>query len=258
MARVAFVGGASAGIGRAVAERLARDGLDLVVCSRDEDRITAAAAEIAGKHGVEVRPVAADLAEAGRLEAAADLALDAFGRVDVLFANTGGPRPGRIHTMSDADWYEAHDLLLMSFVRLVRRFVPGMVEAGEGRIILLTSVAVYQPVDDLLASTAYRAAATATAKLLARQYGPNGITVNCVAPGAIDTERRAVAVAGRAEAAGISIEEQFARDEAHIPLRRSGSAAEVADMVAFLASPAGAYVTGAVVPVDGGMREEIW
>jgi 3-oxoacyl-[acyl-carrier protein] reductase len=258
MSKVAFVGGASSGIGRAVAERLARDGLDLVVCSRDADRILETAEKIAAEYGVRVQPVPGDLALAGSLEQVADTALSAFGRIDVLFSNTGGPKPGRLADMTDADWYTAHDLLLMSFVRLVRRFVPGMVEAGEGRIILLTSVAVHQAVDDLLTSTAYRSAATAVAKLLARDYGPHGVTVNCVAPGAIDTPRRAQAVSMRAKAAGISIEEQFASDDAHVPVRRAGTAAEVAEAVSFLASPAAAYMTGAVLPVDGGMKEAIW
>jgi 3-oxoacyl-[acyl-carrier protein] reductase len=255
--RVAFVGGGSQGIGRAVAERLASDGLDLVLCGRTATTVTEAAAKIEAAHGVRALPVVGDLSDARDVERIADEALDACDRVDVLFANTGGPRPGRFPALDDADWYRAHDLLLMSYVRLVRRFVPGMVEAGEGRVILLTSFVVRHPADDLLLSTVYRAGATALSKLLSRQYGPAGVTFNCVATGLVNTQRRVEASEARAASAGVTLEEQLARDEADTSLRRAAHPTEIADAAGFLASPAASYVTGSVLTVDGGMTGAI-
>jgi len=246
--KVALVCGASRGLGRAIAEELAAEGASLAVCSRDRERLEAAAAEL----GPEVLAVPADLAVPGEPTRVVEATLQRLGRLDVLVANTGGPPAGTHETLSLDDWDRATALLLRSTVELATAALPAMKERRWGRILAVTSVAVKQPVDNLILSNSLRAAVTGFAKTLAREVAPHGITVNTILPGYTATERVTELNRANAEREGVDPAEIQARLEASIPLGRLAEPEELAALAAFLASERAAYITGGAFAVDGG------
>ncbi|HEY0933473.1 MAG TPA: SDR family oxidoreductase, partial [Trebonia sp.] len=169
--------------------------------------------------------------------------------------NAGGPPPGRILDVTDDAWRAGGELLLFGPLRLARRALPGMAGRGFGRLVFVTSTAVRQPQPDLAVSVVLRAAVTAAAKLLSQEYASRGVTVNCVAPGATDTQRRRDILASRAARTGQSAAELDARDTGQVPAGRPGTPDEIAAAVAFLASDDAGYVNGTVLTVDGGRTE---
>jgi 3-oxoacyl-[acyl-carrier protein] reductase len=246
--KVALVCGASRGLGRAVAAELAAEGASVAVCSRGGDRLSAAAAEI----GPEVLAVPADLAVPGEPTRVVEAALERFGRLDVLVANTGGPPAGTHDTLSLEDWDRATALLLRSTVELASAALPSMKERGWGRILAVTSVAVKQPVDNLMLSNSLRAAVTGFAATLAREVAKDGITVNTILPGYTATERVTELNEANALREGVDAAEIQARLEASIPLGRLADPREFAGLAAFLASERAGYITGGAFAVDGG------
>ena len=246
--KVALVCGASRGIGRAVAAELAAEGASLALCSRDGDRLAATAAEI----GPDVLAIPADLAEPGEGTRVVRAAEERFGRVDILVANTGGPPAGTHDTLSLEDWDRATALLLRSTVELATAVLGGMKDRGWGRILAVTSVAVKQPVDNLILSNSLRAAVTGYAKTLAREVAQDGITVNTILPGYTATERVTELNQANAEREGVAVEEVQARLEASIPMGRLAEPEEFAALAAFLASERAGYLTGGAFAVDGG------
>jgi len=170
--RVALVAASSRGLGRAVAHELASEGADLVICARGEKRLRTAARQIREATGAEVVTVTADLSRPDGVSRVVDTALDAFGRVDVLMTNTGGPPPGPFESLSREDWREAYHGLLENAVEMVRGVLPGMKERGWGRILTLTSIAVKEPVDGLMLSNSLRAAVAGFARTLANEVAP--------------------------------------------------------------------------------------
>lgn len=250
--KAALVCAASEGLGRAAAEALAADGCRVAVCSRREDAIRRAAEEIARAADAEVVPFAADLTDAEDIKRLVASAADAFGGLDILVTNAGGPKPGTFDALSDSDWYDAVDLLLMSAVRLSREVIPHMRRRGGGRIVHITSVAVKQPVAGLMLSNAVRTAVVGFSKTLARELAAERITVNCVAPGHTRTARVIQLAKAAAEREGVPVEEMERRTIATIPMRRLGEPRELGDLIAFLASERSGYTTGTVIQVDGG------
>lgn len=246
--KVALVCGASRGLGRAVAEELASEGASVAVCSRDGEQLAAAAAEI----GPEVLAVPADLAVAGEPTRAVEATLERLGRLDVLVANTGGPPAGTHDTLSLEDWDRATALLLGSAVELTTAALPSMKERGWGRILAITSVAVKQPVDNLMLSNSLRAAVTGFAATLAREVAKDGITVNTILPGYTATERVTELNEANARRVGLDPAEIQARLEASIPLGRLAEPREFAALAAFLVSERAGYITGGAFAVDGG------
>jgi 3-oxoacyl-[acyl-carrier protein] reductase len=246
--KVALVCGASRGLGRAVAEELVAEGASVAICSRDAERLADAAVRL----GPDVLPVAADLSVAGERARAVEATVERFGRLDVLVANTGGPPAGTHDTLSPEDWEHATALLLGSAVELTTAALPGMKERAWGRVLLVTSVAVKQPVDNLILSNSLRAAVTGFAATLAREVAKDGITVNTILPGYTATERVTGLNEADARREGVDPAEIQARLEASIPLGRLAEPREFAALAAFLASERASYITGGAFAVDGG------
>ncbi len=249
--KVALVTGSSRGLGRAVAEELAREGASLILCARGEDALRESAAEIESQ-GASVLAVPADLTEPGDVEAVIRSGTARFRRIDVLVTNTGGPPSGPFEAHSRDAWSLAIRQNLESVLNLVREVLPGMKARGWGRIVNVTSVAVKQPVDNLILSNSVRAAVTGFARTLANEVASHGVTVNNVMPGFTRTERLEDLARASAEREGIEPEAAYRRWEEDTPMGRIGEPEEFAALVAFLASERAGYITGTSIPVDGG------
>ena len=250
--KVALVAAASRGLGRAVAEELAAEGASLVLCARGADSLAAARDHIERGAGVPVVAVAGDVSSAEDVSRVVAAGLARFGRVDILVTNAGGPPAGVFESLTRQDWEAATRLTLTSVLELTRAVLPGMRERRWGRILNVTSIAVKQPVENLMLSNSLRAAVTGFARTLANEVAADGITVNNLLPGYTRTERveeLARAAAGRE---GVGEAEVRARWEAEIPMRRLGEPREFAALAAFLASERAGYITGTSITVDGG------
>ena len=242
--RTAIVCGASSGMGLAIAEALAGEGANVAMFARRRDLLEREAERIGALS------VRGDLTVPGDLEKLVERTVEAFGGVDVLVNNGGGPPPGPAAGADATAFENAVELLLLPVVRLTNLCLPHLERSGRGRIINIESSSVREPIDGLALSNAVRPGVVGWAKTLAREVGPKGTTVNTIAPGQIDTDRLAQLY---------SAAPQEVRDaaQARIPLGRFGTPAEIARVVCFLASDQASYVTGAVVPVDGGLTRSL-
>ncbi|MEX2523409.1 MAG: SDR family oxidoreductase [Gammaproteobacteria bacterium] len=251
--KTALVAASSKGIGYASARQLAAEGARVIICARDADALSTAAETIRRESGAEVLALQADMSKAEDINKLFEEANDQFSGVDILVNNAGGPPPGYFMDMTDADWQTAHELTLMSAVRLTRLVLPGMRERRFGRIINITSVSVKQPIDHLLLSNSERLAVVGWAKTLSNQVATEGITINNVCPGWTRTARVASLLEARSQSEGISVEEAEKTISDTIPMRRLGTADELASLVVYLASGHAAYMTGTTIQVDGGL-----
>lgn len=250
--KVALVAAASTGLGRAVAEELAAEGASLVLCARKEERLKATAEAIAESTGAEVFSRRTDVTKRGDITKLVAASLERFGRIDILVTNAGGPPAGRFDQLSPEQWEEAARLTLFSAIELAREVLPGMKERHWGRILNITSIAVKQPVDNLILSNSLRAAVTGFARTLANEVATDGITVNNILPGYTRTERVEELAQQMAQKLGIKAEEFKQKWEQEIPMRRLGEPREFAALAAFLVSEHAAYITGTSIQVDGG------
>jgi 3-oxoacyl-[acyl-carrier protein] reductase len=234
----ALVLGASAGLGFAVGSEMVKEGARVALCSRSEERIRAAAANMGAALGI-----AADLSVAGATQSVVEKVKDAFGGLDILIINTGGPPAGGIMELTDKQWQEGFQSLWMGAVEGIRAAAPLMKQGKWGRIIMITSVYAREPMPWLTLSSGLRAGMLALTKTTSLELATHGITVNSVLPGYHDTERlREFNMP----------EEQMT---APIPLKRLGRPEELGALVTFLASDRAAYITGQSIAIDGGLMK---
>jgi 3-oxoacyl-[acyl-carrier protein] reductase len=239
--RRALVTAASKGLGRACAEALAAEGAQVFISSRDQASIEAAGTAIKAAGWA-----AADVSK--EPESMVEQAREKLGGLDILVVNAGGPAPGTFQATSLESWEAAFNLTLLSAVRLVKSALPDLKKSDQGRIVFITSITVRQPIANLVTSNSLRAGVTGIAKTLSLELAPDGITVNCLAPNAILTDRiRQLAAAGGGDA-----DEQLKRQAAATPMGRFGQPQEFGATCAFLCSRQAAYITGQTLGVDGG------
>lgn len=235
--RTAIVCGASSGMGLAIADALAAEGANVAMFARRRELLEREAERLGAL------ALRGDLRDPSHLARLVERTVDAFGGIDILVNNGGGPPRGSAVEATDEDIESAVELLLLSAVRLTRLCLPYLGKSGRGRVINIESSTVREPADNLALSNAVRPGIVGWAKTLAREVGPSGVTVNTIAPGQIKTER---------------LQEVYPdgptpKDLERIPLRRLGEPREIAEVVCFLASDRASYVTGSVIPVDGGL-----
>jgi 3-oxoacyl-[acyl-carrier protein] reductase len=247
--KVALVGGASKGLGKASALALAREGARLAISARTASDLDQAAAEIRSETGTDVMAVRADLNSAAGIHAVVEAAAERFGGIDVLVVNSGGPSVGRFADLTDDHWRSGLEAVTLNFVRFVREVLPYMRVRDWGRVIAIQSSSVKQPVAGIDLSNGLRPGIAGLAKAIMPDLARDGITVNVVLPGRFRTER----VLGRDQESGQSLEARLAAAGAAIPIGRLGDPDELGSLVAFLASRHASYITGSCYQVDGGL-----
>lgn len=255
--RVAIVGGASQGIGRATAKLLAMEGCRVVMAARREELLEEQAAslheEMRGTQGAgDVLGLPCDMSSAEDVRQLVARTVEAFGGIDVVVNNAGGPPLGRFEQHDDAAWRKAFDTNFMSVVWMVREALPYLKQSSQARVINITSTAVKEPIDGLILSNSVRLGTTGLAKTLSRELGPYGITVNNVGPGTTLTDRIRPLIEAQAKAEGRTFEEMQAERARRIPVGRIGEPEDVAAMIVFLASAQGRQISGQTILVDGG------
>ena len=251
--RTALVCGSSRGLGRAIADALAGEGVDLVLNSRSAEDLDVARREIAEATGVRVAAVAADLADPPEVDRLVEEARGFLGRIDILVTNAGGPPSGPFEDHSAEVWRQAIAQNFESVVNLVRAALPGMKERRWGRIVNVTSISVKQPVAGLILSNSLRAGVTGFAKTISNEVGPYNVTVNCVLPGYTRTERLVNLAGVVAERDGTTIEGAYEGWASEVPMGRIGEPEDVVSAIEWLLEPGNTWVSGQVIGVDGGL-----
>ncbi|WP_372807346.1 SDR family oxidoreductase [Pontiella sp.] len=256
--KVAMVAASSKGLGFGIAQALAREGALVSLGARTEAEVFDAADALIEETGTDVLANVLDVTKPASILEWLDNTTDAFGGVDALVVNAGGPPTGNFDDFDDADWQSAFDLTLMSAVRMIRAVLPSMRAVGGGSILTITSVSVKEPIDVLLLSNVMRSGVASLAKSLSRQLASENIRVNNLLPGRIDTDRVQSLDALRADAQDLSIEDVRAANELIIPLGRYGTIEEFGKLGAFLLSDAASYITGQTIAADGGSIKTVW
>ncbi|MCI0455163.1 MAG: SDR family oxidoreductase [Candidatus Dadabacteria bacterium] len=256
--KVAIVAASSKGLGKAIALRLAEEGVRLTILARGKANLENTAKEIDLKTGVEVLSIVTDVSKPEDIDEAVSKTVNKYGTVHILINNSGGPPLGDFLHFSLQDWQKVLELNLLSTINLTREIIPFMQSQKWGRIVNITSVAVKQPIDGLILSNTARAGVIGFAKSISNEFAKDNILINNVCPGRILTDRIIQLAEERAKKSNITAEEVIRSWEQDIPIGRLGKADELADLVAFLVSERASYITGTTIQVDGGMVKGIF
>ncbi len=253
--KTALVAASSKGLGYGIAKALAANGANVSLCSRSADEVAAAAETIAGDYGVETLATTCDVRSAADIQAWVDKTVAAWGAIDCLVVNAGGPPAKTLAEVSEEDFQAAFELTLLSSFRMIRMTLPHMTNGGS--ILTVTSGSIKEPITRLGLSTIMRAGVAGMVKTLADELAGDRIRLNNLIPGRIDTDRVAQLDAVTSEKTGMSMDEVRSRAIAGIPLGRYGTIDDFGAAGAFLLSPAASYITGATLRVDGGAMRSI-
>jgi 3-oxoacyl-[acyl-carrier protein] reductase len=250
----AIVCASSQGLGKAAALDLAEEGVNLAICSRDQDKINKVKEEIHQKINSEIKVIAlqVDLDSPNEIQAFYKQVENDLGSVDILVNNNGGPPPSTFEQLSDDDWQKAFNSTMMSCLRLSKLVIPNMKKNAWGRIINISSVSVKTPVNGLFLSNSLRMGVLGWAKALSDELAPHGVTVNTVCPGYTRTERVEAILETQSNSSGLKKEEIEKSIAENIPMKRVGEAEDLAGLITFLASEKADYMTGLAIQVDGG------
>lgn len=256
--KVIMVAASSKGLGRGIAESVAASGARVSMASRTAADISAAAADVAREHGVEAEGYVMDATIGASIEAWTNATLERFGRIDGLVVNAGGPKPGKFDDFDDAAWQLGFELTLMSAVRMIRAVLPTMRRQGSGSIVTITSSSIKEPIDILLLSNVFRSGVVSLVKSLSSDFAAEGIRINNLVPGMVNTDRIRSNDAFKADSLGVTVDAFSRERQAAIPMGRYGTTREFGDAGAFLLSDAASYITGATLMVDGGKSRTVW
>jgi len=251
--KTALVLASSKGLGKATAMKLAEEGANVMIASRNESELQKTAQEIRDRTGANVHYKVCNVMDNEQIIELVHETATKFKTIDILVNNTGGPPAGNFDDFSDKDWMNAFELTLLSVIRAIRAVLPYMRRQKSGRIVNIASSSFKQPLENLTLSNTFRTAIVGLAKSLSQELAKDNILINTVGPGKIATDRVKELDRLRAEREGLSVEEVVKRSEAQIPLGRYGTPEEFANIVAFLCSEANTYVTGQAILVDGGL-----
>ena len=255
--KTAMVSGASKGIGRAIAEKLAAEGVRLSLCARGAEALRDVARELEAKHGATCLAYPADLSRAEDIAGWVRAAAEALGGIDILVNNAGAAQGGPFLQLADEAWLDSWRLKLFGYIRVAREVFPHLVRRGGGRIVNVIGIAGVQPMENYMIGGAANAALLNFTKALADEGAPHGILVTGVNPGGIRTERWDTMLAKWGAAKGVTPAEAERDILRGVPLKRPGTPDEVANLVVFLASELSAYITGTTIAIDGGMTRTI-
>ncbi len=248
--KVALVAASSKGLGYGVAKALAENGAKVSLCSRTEADVQAAAQTLADEYGAETVATACDVTNPNDIQAWIDKTVEAWGQIDCLLVNAGGPPAKVFKDITDEEWQSAFELTLLSSVRMIRATLPHMTDGGS--ILTVTSSSIKEPIPRLGLSTVMRSGVMGLVKTLADELAGDGVRVNNLIPGRIDTDRVKQLDTNTSKVLNIGIDEVRERSKAKIPLGRYGNIDDFGAAGAFLLSPAASYITGATLRVDGG------
>jgi 3-oxoacyl-[acyl-carrier protein] reductase len=255
----ALICASSRGLGYAVAEVFVQAGADVIISGRDPENLSKAQNSLRtmskkSERHQKIEAIALDLTKSDSSARLWEESLRLLDKVDILVNNVGGPPPSSARETTLEGWQSGFERLFLSAVLLTQKAVKPMCERRFGRVLTITSLSVAEPIEHLVVSTAMRQAVTGFMKTLSTEVARDGVTVNTVMPGVIHTHRIEELRRAKAEREGSRFEDEMAKSAALIPVGRLGQPAELAHLVAFLASPLGSYITGAHIPVDGGLR----